>query len=244
LQQRKPQLLRPQQNPKKPTKPKKKLPRVDWRAFLPAPIIGVDEVGRGCLAGPVVAAAVILQSDRHLSQLTDSKLLSEVRRETLFEKIVADHRVAVGFATAAEVDEINVLQASFLAMRRALEKLSENTNEELGHILVDGHLTIPKLPGYHQTALVKGDLRCKPISAASIVAKVTRDRWMRQLAKDYPDYGFEIHKGYPTERHRAAIERCGVINEHRRTFRGVVIEDGEIIGVDGEPMAEQEWMVD
>jgi ribonuclease HII len=207
---------------------------------LPSPVIGVDEAGRGCLAGPVVAAAVILQSNLHLHLMTDSKLLSEARREDAFEKIMSAHRAAVGFATAAEVDAINVLQASFLAMRRALTALRQS----FGHIIVDGHLKIPGLDGYTQTAVIQGDLRCKPVSAASIIAKVTRDRWMRSLAKDFPVYGFEMHKGYPTDHHRDAISAHGPCREHRRSFRGVRYEDGSLIGVPGGKMAVTEGMVD
>ena len=201
-----------------------KLTRFDWRGLLPTPVIGVDEAGRGCLAGPVVAAAVILDDTKvakTLRGLTDSKLVPENRREKLFEQIMSAHRVGVGIASAQEIDEINILQASFLAMRRALEALGCVN----GHVVVDGHMKISKLSEeFMQTPLIKGDLRCKPVSAASIVAKVTRDRIMRDLAREFPAYGFEIHKGYGTVWHREMLEEVGPCREHRRTFRGVRLE--------------------
>ncbi len=185
------------------------------------------------MAGPVVSAAIILESELDLDLLTDSKLLSESRREVIFEKIMSLHSVGIGFATAQEIDEINILQATFLSMRRALEALGRAT----GHLIVDGHLKVPKVPaGFMQTALVKGDLRCKPVSAASIIAKVTRDRLMRKLAKEFPDYGFDIHKGYATAHHRAMLEEVGACREHRRSFSGVTLEDGPQLGEFSEDM--------
>jgi ribonuclease HII len=173
---------------------------------------------------------VILESGRHLKLLTDSKLVSENRREIIFEHIISSHRYGVGIASAQEVDEINILQASFLAMRRALEALGVPA----GHVVVDGHMKIPKLGvEFIQTPLVKGDLRCKPVSAASIVAKVTRDRLMRKLAEEFPDYGFEIHKGYGTAYHREKLIGVGPCREHRITFRGV-----------GQELAAESGMVD
>lgn len=172
--------------------------------------------------------------------MTDSKLLSAERREELFEKITACHAYGVGFATSQEVDVINVLQASFLAMKRALMQLGRSR----GHVLVDGHLKIPDLPVFKQTALVKGDLRCKPISAASIIAKVTRDRYMRALAKEFPDYGFEEHKGYGTAYHRDQILELGVCREHRRTFAGVASEIRVAIGETSEALVIEELLVD
>jgi ribonuclease HII len=212
---------------------------------MPTPVIGVDEAGRGCLAGPVVAAAVILDESKQVRGLTDSKLVPEPRREKLFERIIKVHRIGVGIASAQEIDEINILQASFLAMRRALEVLGCVS----GHVLVDGHLRIPSLStDFIQTAVVKGDLRCRPISAASIVAKVTRDRIMRELAKEFPSYGFEVHKGYGTLYHRERLDEVGPCREHRRTFRGVTIEqlvlEGLISGDESEAMAIAEGLVD
>lgn len=208
---------------------------------MPAPIIGVDEVGRGCLAGPVVAAACILESEKHVRLLTDSKLLPEIRREQIFEKIITVHRYGVGFASAKEIDEINILQASFLAMRRALDALGVTS----GHLLVDGHMRIPNVSeAFLQTPLIKGDLRCKPISAASIIAKVTRDRLMRTLAKEFPDYGFEVHKGYGTAYHREMLEEIGPCREHRQSFRGIAFDEGLLLGIESGEVALTEQVVD
>lgn len=187
----------------------------------------------------MVAAAVILRSELDLDLLTDSKLVSESRREIIYEKIMSLHSVGVGFATAAEIDAINILQASFLAMRRALEALGERC----GHIVVDGHMKISSCEGYKQTPLIKGDLRCKPVSAASIVAKVTRDRFMRRLAKEFPDYGFEVHKGYGTAFHREMLEEKGPCREHRRSFRGVELENGLLLGEFSEDVVVKDGMV-
>lgn len=191
--------------------------KIDWREFSPAPIIGVDEVGRGCLAGPVYAAAVIFRSDLLSDLVTDSKLLSEKRREELAEQILKEHYVGIGSASVEEIDQINILNAALLAMKRAVEQLGVVS----GHILVDGNKKIPNLPGFAQTTIVKGDLRAAPISAASIVAKVTRDRLMKELGAQYPVYGFEVHKGYATPTHKQGILTHGPCIEHRTTFAGV-----------------------
>lgn len=193
------------------------LPEVLWRDFSPHPIIGVDEVGRGCLAGPVFAAAVILRSEVGVEHFTDSKLISEIRREELASLILREHLVGIGSASVQEIDEINILNASLLAMKRAVAALKVKG----GHVLVDGNKKIPKLLGYDQTTVVKGDLRVAPISAASIVAKVTRDRLMKDLALEYPHYGFEEHKGYSTPGHKTLIGTHGPCIVHRRTFAGV-----------------------
>lgn len=216
----------------------------DWQSLSPQPVIGVDEVGRGCLAGPVYAAAAIVPQDQVEALVkmgvTDSKLLSSAKREKLALEILSRCQVAVGFATPEEIDAINILQASFLAMRRAiiaLEKSYFETHEgaafgpENAHILVDGHLRIPmvcreiakakSLSEVSQTTLIKGDLRALPIAAASIVAKVTRDQWMIDAALEYPGYGFEKHKGYAAPIHRKAIEEQGPTRIHRKTFGGV-----------------------
>lgn len=189
----------------------------DWKSVRPSPCIGVDEAGRGCLAGPVYAGAVILDESSKLTGITDSKLISESRREEIFESIISDHQYGIGFATAEEVDEINILNAAFLAMRRAITALNVNT----GHVLVDGNMKIRELIGFYQTPLVKGDLRAAPISAASIIAKVSRDRYMRRLSSKYPQYGFDQHKGYSTADHKATIAKFGPCAEHRRSFAGV-----------------------
>jgi ribonuclease HII len=242
-QSRAPKKRQQKKPPKKQNKSKLVYEPFEWRGISSSHIIGLDEAGRGCLAGPVVAAAVILQSEFDLDLLTDSKLLSEPRREIIYEKIMSLHLVGVGFATAAEVDDINILQASFLAMRRALTALGKRR----GHLLVDGHLKIPGVKGYEQTALVKGDLRCQPISAASIIAKVTRDRLMRELAKEFPDYGFEIHKGYGTAFHREMLFEKGPCKEHRLTFAGVISENeiggGVFIGDESSDLALQDGLV-
>ena len=186
--------------------------------------MGVDEVGRGCIAGPVYAAAVSFKSDSNfenlINQLTDSKLLSEKRREELAPLIQVQHYTGIGSASVEEIDEINILQASLLAMRRAVENLEKQMNQTCGHILIDGNQKIKNLDRL-QTTIVNGDLRCAPISAASIVAKVARDRLMRDYASQWPEYGFEKHKGYGSEFHRELIKKIGPASCHRKTFRGV-----------------------
>lgn len=192
-------------------------PPFDWKSLSPAPIIGVDEVGRGCLAGRVYAAAVILQNDDRIADYTDSKLLTASRREELARHILNNHKVGIGFASVQEIDDINILKAALLAMKRAVELLGVSD----GHLVVDGTFKVPGLVKYTQTTLVKGDLRCAPVAAASIVAKVTRDKYMEELANQYPQYDFEKHKGYSTQTHKQKIVEFGVSPEHRKTFRGV-----------------------
>lgn len=196
------------------------LQKIDWKVFAPSPVVGVDEVGRGCLAGPVYAAAVCLRSDEYLELMTDSKLISEKKRPDIAQKIHEAHWVGVGFASPEEIDEINILQASFLAMRRAIIELQNVMKSIPGIILVDGNQKIPGI-GLKQIPIVKGDLRCAPISAASIVAKVARDRLMIELAEEFPYYGFEKHKGYAAPVHRKAIQEYGPTKIHRKTFGGV-----------------------
>lgn len=174
---------------------------------------GVDEVGRGPLAGDVVAAAVILDPARPIAGLNDSKKLTEKRREALFveirEKALA---YCVARASVAEIDQLNILQASLLAMTRAVQGLA--TQPE--HVWVDGN-KIPRW-SYPAEAVVKGDARVAAISAASILAKVTRDRELVALDARYPAYGFAGHKGYPTAEHLAAIEKHGITPHHRQSF--------------------------
>ncbi len=190
----------------------------DWQTCQPLPVIGVDEVGRGCLAGPVYAAAVILDETKDYSEYTDSKKLTPVRRKKMSEQILRDHRVGIGFANREEIDRLNILRAALLAMKRAVEELGES----YGHIIVDGNFAIPGIhSGFKQTPLVKGDLRAMPVAAASIVAKVVRDEWMMELSNRFPEYGFEKHKGYSTKLHKESISRIGPCEEHRRTFSGV-----------------------
>jgi ribonuclease HII len=179
-------------------------------------IAGVDEAGRGPLAGPVIAAAVILHPKQPIEGLTDSKLLSEKQRERLFH-IIREKALAwsVARATVTEIDSINILQASLLAMQRAAAKLS--VAPQL--ILVDGNIS--PVFGCESRAIIKGDQTEAAISAASIVAKVLRDRIMRLLDMKYPQYGFAKHKGYPTAQHMQALQLHGVSRVHRRSFAPV-----------------------
>lgn len=179
-------------------------------------ICGVDEVGRGPLIGAVVTAAVILNPAKPIAGLMDSKKLSETKREYLAEQI-KDYALAwaIGRAEAAEIDKLNILHATMLAMQRAVNALTVIPE----WVLVDGNRCPAfAIPG---SAVVKGDALVPEISAASILAKVTRDQEMRQLHQQYPHYGFEQHKGYPTAAHLAALQQYGVLAEHRRSFRPV-----------------------
>ncbi|MGA2639068.1 ribonuclease HII [Methylocella sp.] len=178
------------------------------------PVAGVDEAGRGPLAGPVAAAAVILDPQNLPRGLNDSKLLTPDAREKLFEAIMARAlAVAVGFATAAEIDAINIRQATFIAMRRALAALAESP----AYVLVDGN-DLPESLCCSGETIVKGDGAILSIAAASIVAKVARDRLMRRLCAVHPAYGFSRHVGYATEAHLAAIEAHGPCPYHRLSF--------------------------
>ena len=193
-----------------------KIKKFAWEK-LPFPVAGVDEAGRGCLAGPVYASAVILKDTSQTEEYTDSKLLSPEKRKNLAKDIWQRQLVGIGWASQAEIETLNILWASLLAMKRAVLTL----NISSGHLLVDGKFLIPDLKGFLQRALTKGELRATPIAAASIVAKVARDHKMTQLAKEYPQYGFEVHKGYGTKQHKEAISRFGPCFEHRKTFAGV-----------------------
>ena len=177
---------------------------------------GVDEVGRGPLAWDVVAAAVILDPERPIDGLNDSKKLTEKRREFLFGEIQLHAKSwCIARATVVEIDQINILQASLLAMTRAVEGLHIQPE----HVLVDGN-KLPKWT-YAAEAVVKGDSRVAAISAASILAKVARDREMLELDKEYPGYGFAEHKGYPTKVHMDALEKLGVTPIHRQSYAPV-----------------------
>jgi ribonuclease HII len=176
-------------------------------------VAGADEVGRGALAGPVVAAAVVLDPCRHVAGLRDSKLLTAAQRERLYAEITTNTRWAVAAASSSEVDRLNVHRASLDALRRAVEALDPRP----GFALVDG-FTVPGLE-LPQRGVVGGDRRCAAIAAASIVAKVTRDREMVRLHAVDPRYGFDRHKGYATRMHVAAVARFGYSNLHRRSFR-------------------------
>lgn len=176
-------------------------------------ICGVDEAGRGPLAGPVCAAAVILPAHLEILGLDDSKKLSDKRRRELFP-IIKERAIdyGIGFASHTEIDEINILQATFLAMERAMEQLS--VRPELA--LIDGNRE--KDFGLPVQTVVHGDSRSASIAAASILAKVTRDDLMLEMAEKYPEYGFEIHKGYGTKAHYEALHTYGACEIHRRTF--------------------------
>jgi len=184
-------------------------------------IAGIDEAGRGPLAGPVVSAAVILPHDFLCEGINDSKKLSEKKRDALFPKIMETAvAVATGIASHHEIDEINILRASLLSMKRAVENLSILPGSPVpDFLLIDGKFILDM--NIHQSAIIKGDSRSISIAAASIIAKVTRDAIMKELHELYPAYGFIRHKGYPTKEHKEAILRHGPCPVHRLTFRGV-----------------------
>ncbi|HEY4254750.1 MAG TPA: ribonuclease HII [Chlamydiales bacterium] len=178
---------------------------------------GLDEAGRGPLAGPVAAAVCVFLEEVRFAGLNDSKQLSEVERERLFKEITVHPSIewAIGLASAAEIDQFNIVRATFLAMNRALAQLA--TKPDL--LLIDGHLApsfgIPIVP------IVKGDAQSASIAAASILAKVTRDRLMTELGAEFPQYGFKEHKGYGTPQHLTALRQWGPSNVHRKTFAPV-----------------------
>ena len=180
-------------------------------------VCGIDEAGRGPLAGPVVAAAVVLPPGYELPGLTDSKQLSAKKREKLYEQLMQDAAVCkcVASASVAEIDRLNILRATHLAMRRAAEGLSPNPD----FCLIDG---LP-VPGFcfASRALVKGDARCLSIAAASVLAKVTRDRIMQELHLEYPQYGWNRNAGYGTREHLTALREHGLTPHHRRSFAPV-----------------------
>ena len=183
-------------------------------------VCGVDEAGRGPLAGAVVAGAVVLDPDNPIDGLKDSKKLSPARREFLFEEIQLRAKAwGIGEASPVEIDEINILQATMLAMRRAIEDLALRLGAWPDKALIDGN-RCPELPILAE-AIVKGDAKEPAISAASILAKVTRDRQMMALHELHPEYGFAQHMGYPTEAHFAALKQYGACSEHRRSFSPV-----------------------
>ncbi len=185
------------------------------RGFLR--VAGVDEAGRGPLAGPVVAAACILPLGYRGGEIRDSKLLTPEKRDLLFKKITSSPEVswAIAFASAREVDELNILRATLLAMLRAIEQLTPAPD----YLLVDG----PQLPASDlpKEGIIGGDGKCLSIAAASILAKVERDRYMVELSQRSPGYGFATHKGYGTKEHLEALARLGPCDEHRRSFAPV-----------------------
>ena len=179
-------------------------------------LAGVDEVGRGPLAGPVVAAAVILDPEKPIMGLNDSKKISAKKRESVSNEIKANALAwSLGRAEVEEIDEINILQASLLAMKRAVELLKISPNI----VAVDGQYT-PDV-NYEKIAIIKGDSLVPAISAASIIAKVARDNEMIQFEDVYPGYGFSSHKGYPTKKHIEALQKLGITDIHRRSFSPV-----------------------
>ena len=176
-------------------------------------IAGVDEAGRGPLAGPVCATAVILPQDARIEGVNDSKKLTEKKREALFD-IICNTAVAyaIEFVSPTVIDEINIRQATSLAMHNAVQNLDRNAD----YIIIDGNDGIPYDTPYEY--IIKGDARSQTIAAASILAKVSRDRLMRELDREYPEYGFAKHKGYGTKAHMEAIQKYGVSEVHRKTF--------------------------
>lgn len=179
-------------------------------------VAGVDEVGRGPLAGPVTAAAVVLDPDHIPDGLNDSKKLTPARRETLAEWVMAHCDWSVAHVSVEEIDQLNIYHASHLAMCRAVSGLRDRPD----HVLVDGN-RIPSDLAVPAEAVVKGDARCLSIAAASIVAKLLRDRIMVDLAQQYPGYGWEANAGYPTPAHKQALLDLGVTPHHRRSFKPV-----------------------
>ncbi|CAH1608723.1 RNase HII [Vibrio jasicida] len=199
----------------KTTKAKVELPPFEYPQGYQL-VAGVDEVGRGPLVGDVVTAAVILDPNNPIEGLNDSKKLSEKKRLALLPEIKEKALAwAVGRCSPEEIDELNILQATMVAMQRAIAGLKVQPDL----VLIDGN-RCPQLPMDSQ-AVVKGDLRVAEISAASIIAKVVRDQEMEELDKQYPQFGFAKHKGYPTKAHFEAIEEHGVISEHRKSFKPV-----------------------
>ena len=179
-------------------------------------IVGIDEVGRGPLAGPVMAAAVILSKD--IEGLADSKKLSAKQREKLFVQIIGTSKVAIGSASVQEIDQINILEAALLAMQRAYNKLEIIADL----VLVDGNKA-PKLNAIEIQTIIGGDAKIPAISAASIIAKVTRDKLMNELAKEFPYYFWERNAGYGTKIHLEAIKKHGISIHHRRSFAPIKI---------------------
>ena len=176
------------------------------------PIIGVDEVGRGPLAGPVISAAIILNKEKIPEGINDSKKLSKKKREVINEELISQHKFAIGIASVEEIDKINILQASLLAMKRAVL----NLNIKPQTILVDGN----KLPDleYNMYPIIKGDSKSISIAAASIIAKVYRDKLMQDLSLQYPGYYWEKNSGYGTKQHLLALNSLGVTPIHRKSF--------------------------
>lgn len=187
-------------------------------------ICGVDEAGRGPLAGPVVAGAVILPKDCEILYINDSKQLSAKKREALYDTIMAKaDAVGVGIIPSGRIDEINILQAAYEAMREAINNLGI-----IPDILLNDAVTIPKI-AIQQVPIIKGDAKSISIGAASIIAKVTRDRMMAEYDSQYPGYGFALHKGYGTKAHIEALKKLGPCEIHRRTFISNFVEQPQLV---------------
>ena len=176
-------------------------------------LAGVDEVGRGSLIGPVYAAAVILQKSVNKKLLKDSKKLSKEKREELYYYIKKNSIWAIGQASTREIEKINILQASLLAMKRAITKLKRKPSL----ILIDGN-KLPDLKNYNLKYIIKGDQKIASISAASIIAKVSRDKFIKKLSKQFNGYGWDTNSGYGTKEHLKAIKKLGITKYHRKTF--------------------------
>ncbi|WP_028955390.1 ribonuclease HII [Sulfitobacter sp. 20_GPM-1509m] len=192
------------------------MPDFSFELEIGGRVAGVDEVGRGPLAGPVLAAAVVLNPDDIPDGLNDSKALSAKRREALYTELMARADVSVGSASVEEIDEHNILRASHIAMMRAIAGLSVQPD----HVLIDGNM-VPRGLNLAATTVIKGDARSLSIAAASIVAKIRRDRLMVDLAQQHPGYGWETNMGYPSKSHREALQIIGVTPHHRRSFKPV-----------------------
>ena len=191
-------------------------PDFSFEEESPAPVCGVDEAGRGPWAGPVVASAVVLDPDNIPSGLNDSKKLSAARRDMLFDQIIRQAKVGVGIAEVDEIDRLNIGKATYLAMRRAILNLPELPS----YALIDGKYLPPGIP-CPAVAIIKGDGRSVSIAAASIVAKVTRDRIMVALAQQFPGYGWQNNMGYGVKTHSEALKSLGVTPHHRRSFKPI-----------------------
>lgn len=192
------------------------MPDFSFELEIGGRVAGVDEVGRGPLAGPVLAAAVVLNPDDIPEGLNDSKALSAKRREALYAELMARADVSVGSASVAEIDEHNILRASHIAMVRAIAGLSVQPD----HVLIDGNM-VPRGLNLAATTVIKGDARSLSIAAASIVAKIRRDALMVDLAQQHPGYGWETNMGYPSKSHKEALQNIGVTPQHRRSFKPV-----------------------
>lgn len=180
-------------------------------------VVGLDEAGRGPLAGPVVAAAVVLDSDNKILGLDDSKKLSVQKREKLFSEIKAKAKFGIGQATSSEIDKYNIREATFVAMKRAIKDLLPELDNNPDILLVDGNAIIPNLR-VKQQSVIDGDAKVNAIAAASIIAKVTRDNLIFKYAAEYPQYNFKANKGYGTAEHIAALEKYGSSPIHRKSF--------------------------